>query len=79
MKTLLKHIGLQVTENDVEVFYVDILGFEPIREFQLSKNDSLEIFGIEKEVKIIFGVCCETEFELFVNSSARELSYNLYA
>jgi hypothetical protein len=71
-----KHLGLQVIEKDVELFYIDVLGFKPSRTFQLSEEESNEIFCINQKVNILFGSCRGLELELFVNHLPQTPSYN---
>jgi hypothetical protein len=76
MDIIYKHIGLQVIDEDVDSFYIDILGFEPIRTMQLSAEESNDIFGINKKVSILFGSCRGLDMELFISDSPRVISYN---
>jgi hypothetical protein len=76
MDIIFKHIGLQVIERDVDSFYIDILGFEPIRTMQLSAEESNDIFGINSKVSILFGLCRGLDMELFISDSPLTHSYN---
>ncbi len=72
----LKHIGLQVVENDIEKFYQNILNFEILRTFNLSENITNEIFEIKEDVKVIYGNCEGIDFELFVSKKIKNSTYN---
>jgi len=68
MTNTLLHIALQVREKDVNSFYVDILNGKITHTFALSKEDSFEIFNINKNV-IVSQMSCEgIDFELFVDN-----------
>jgi hypothetical protein len=71
-----KHIGLQVIEEDIDSFYIDILGFEPIRTIQLSEEESKDIFDINRKVSILYGSCRGLDMELFVSDLPRIPTYN---
>jgi len=73
---LLKHIGLQVNENDVELFYKKILNFQINRTFDLSENIANEIFEQKEAVKVICGNCEGLEFELFVSKTITPPTFN---
>jgi len=50
---MLKHIGLPVrTKNEIEQFYMGILGFEKVHEFSIPEEYSRKIFGIKKPAAI---------------------------
>jgi len=66
MELIIKHIGLQVSENDIQSFYVQILGFTIRGNFHLSEQEAYELFGIKKTVEIVCGRCGEMDFELFI-------------
>jgi catechol 2,3-dioxygenase-like lactoylglutathione lyase family enzyme len=47
------HVALTVTDlSEIQNFYIDILGLEPIKKFTLSKEISARIFNIEKETEV---------------------------
>ncbi len=66
MSSTLTHIALQVNEKDVDSFYVDVLNGVVTRTFELSREDSAEIFNIDKKVKVLQVSCEGIDFELFV-------------
>jgi hypothetical protein len=66
MELKVKHIGLQVSENDIQSFYVQILGFTIRGNFHLLEQEAYELFGIKKTVEIVYGRCGELDLELFI-------------
>lgn len=62
------HIALQVSEKDIQSFYIDVLEGEVTRTFELSREDASEIFNINKKVKVSQVSCEGIDFELFVDS-----------
>ena len=75
MNNSMNHIGLQVIDADVHNFYVDILNFNHIRSFKLSKEEAKNIFGINKDINILFGECAEMDLELFIVDTVQKLSF----
>ncbi len=69
LNTMIKHIGLQVIEKDIDAFCVDLLHFKCTRTFVLSEKEANEIFNIKKSVQILSGSCDGMEFELFIDKS----------
>ncbi len=65
--TKLKHIGLQVLRDDVEDFYLGVLGGDLEGSFTISSDDAKLIFNIGKEMDVFFVNCGGLVFELFVN------------
>ncbi len=49
---MLKHVALEVKENDIQSFYVNILGGTISEQFTLSKEEANEIFKIPKDLEI---------------------------
>lgn len=76
MKSLIHHIGLQVNEEDIKNFYVDVLKFNIVREFFINKDLSNSIFNIKKEVKVIYLKLDNIEFELFIDNNKKYKSFN---
>lgn len=66
---MIKHVGLQVIEKDVDGFYSDILHFKIERVFALTEKETLEIFNMANGAKIYFGNCDGMELELFISDS----------
>lgn len=67
MTNTVTHIALQVSEKDVNSFYIDVLNGEVTQTFELSREDSSEIFKIDKKVKVSQLTCEGIDFELFVD------------
>ena len=65
----IKHIGLQVTQEDLSTFYVAIMGLKFLSDFKIPTKEAERIFGIAEEVKIIYATSEEIDFELFVSKS----------
>lgn len=66
MGNSIRHIGLQVVEADIQPFYGEVLQFHCTRLFCLSGKEAEKVFGIEKDVRVLFGECAEMTLELFV-------------
>lgn len=71
----IKHIGLQVTQEDLSTFYVAIMGLKFLSDFKIPTKEAERIFGIAEEVKVIYATSEEIDFELFVSKS-KSLSFN---
>lgn len=65
------HIALNVCEKDVQSFYIDVLKGEVTRTFELSKEDSSEMFNINKKVKVSQMSCEGIDFELFIGDKSQ--------
>ncbi len=76
MTDFIHHIGLQVTEEDISSFYINVLGCNVLREFTLLKEDAYLIFGILKEVDIFYTQCGNIELELFVDKTPKAATFN---
>lgn len=76
MANRIHHIGLQIAEKDLQLFYIDILRCVIIREFNLSKEEAFSIFNLSKAVRIIYTRCEGIEMEFFVDSSAVTQTFN---
>ncbi|OFX73067.1 MAG: hypothetical protein A2X12_09865 [Bacteroidetes bacterium GWE2_29_8] len=72
----IKHIGLQIKEQDIKDFYIDLLGCDILNIFVLSKEDASNIFGILEEVNVIYAVHDNIELELFVSDTHKERDFN---
>lgn len=66
---MIKHIGLQVIEKDIEVFYKSLLKGKINGSFILEQDLAMAIFNIKKQVKVVHVICEDIDFELFVNDS----------
>lgn len=76
MANLLHHIGLQVIEKDIEVFYINVLDCVIKWDFKLLKEEALQIFKIDKDVDIFYTQCENLELELFVDNKPKEANFN---
>ncbi len=76
MANFIHHIGLQVIEEDISSFYINVLGCIVLREFTLSKDDAYPIFGIRKEVDIFYTKCGNIDLELFVDKNSKVPTFN---
>ena len=65
----MKHIGLQVSEKDINLFYKNILNGKINQSFVLKQYLANTIFNIKKSVKVIHVECEDVEFELFVHDN----------
>ncbi len=68
---MIKHVGLQVIEKDVDDFYIDILHLKIDRVFTLTEEETLEIFNMPKGTSIYSGNCVGMELELFISDSPK--------
>mgnify|MGYP006281328361 CR=1 FL=1 len=64
--TKLKHVGLTVVKDDIQNFYIDILGFRAEGEFQLNYELSESIFNIKNDIEVRYLVNNEVTLELFI-------------
>lgn len=76
MENKILHIGLQIIENDLNVFYVNVLGCKILRTFKVSSQDALAIFGIPKEVSIVYTQMGNIELELFLEDMTKTINFN---
>lgn len=76
MENKIHHIGLQITENDLKAFYINVLGCTILRTFEVSSRDALSIFGIPKTVKIVYTQMGNIEFELFLDDTTKTANFN---
>ena len=66
--THLKHAGLTVSKDDIQNFYMNILGFRAEGEFQLNNELSESIFNIRGDIEVRYLVKDEITLELFIFS-----------
>lgn len=72
---MIKHIALQVTEKDIDYFYVTILGGKINQSFVLQQNLAKAIFNINQSAKVVHLECEDIEFELFVTDKNNTLTF----
>jgi hypothetical protein len=66
---MIKHIGLQVEEKDIELFYKELFNGKINGSFVLQENLAMAIFNIKQSVKVVHIKCENVDFELFVNDN----------
>lgn len=76
MMNSIRHIGLHVTENDVDLFYKALFDFEIERIFTLTRDNAFCIFGMPIETTVLVGKCPELELELFLQKRTTNESFN---
>ena len=73
---MLKHIGINVkSEEEIDLFYVDILGFEKAYDFSICKEYSKEIFKIGQEAKVFMLKKDDVLLEMFVYNHTYKPGY----
>jgi hypothetical protein len=76
MDNKILHIGLQIIEEDIQNFYLEILNCSVERTFVLSKEDANSIFNIPKAAKVVYVKCGNIELELFVEHVVKKPIFN---
>lgn len=71
MINMIKHIGIQIIDNDLINFYIKILKGKIKTSFNLYPELAKEIFSIEQTIEIYHMEIKEVEFELFIYNEAR--------
>lgn len=66
---MLKHIALEVIKNDIQDFYIEILGGSVSHQFTLNESDTEHIFEFRKAIKVHKLKLNNIQFELFVHES----------
>jgi catechol 2,3-dioxygenase-like lactoylglutathione lyase family enzyme len=73
---LVQHVAVECcSQHHADRFFSSILGLRKIKSTLLSKELSLAIFNIGKEVQFDFYDNGKTSFEVFINEERRDLSY----
>lgn len=72
---MLQHIALEIKKEDLQSFYIDILGGIVENQVPLKKEDASNIFQINKEVPVYFLKINDLILELFVNESIEHKSF----
>ncbi len=67
---MLKHIGLQVIDSDLENFYQNILGGERENSFSMPPEVSASVFNIRKGTDVHYLKLNNLVLELFINNSS---------
>lgn len=73
---MLKHIGLQVSQNDFEELYANIFNGEERFSFMLEEEIGKAVFDIGKRIKVVFMMIGEVEIEFFIHEKEPERTYN---
>ncbi|MBP7496275.1 MAG: hypothetical protein KA792_01240 [Bacteroidales bacterium] len=76
MNSLIKHIGINVVETDIEPFYIDILGGTKLHTFTLQPEIAFNIFNLKKEVEVVIVKYDSIEFELFIHPMPQSFSFS---
>lgn len=76
MKNIIKHIGINVVENDIETFYIDLLEGTIIKTFKLNPEIVSKIFNYNQEIELIVVKYDTIEFELFLHSMRQFTSFS---
>jgi hypothetical protein len=66
---MLKHIELEIQEEDLQRFYINIFKSRITRQLNLSKVPAKQIFQIEKRINFYTLGIGILEFELFIHNS----------
>ena len=75
-EVLLNHVALQcLNKEEVEIFFIKILGIPKVKNFTLSEGLSESIFGINKRVEVEVYDNGKTRFEVFIGQSNRIPGY----
>jgi catechol 2,3-dioxygenase-like lactoylglutathione lyase family enzyme len=71
-----QHVAVECcSQQHADRFFSSVLGLRKVKSTILSKEVSMAIFKIDKEVKFDFYDDGKTRFEVFINDEQRELSY----
>ncbi len=73
---MLKHIALQVDENDIQDFYIQILCGNITHQFNLNAKLAGQLFNISQEINVQYLILDQIQFELFVYSTEMANSFN---
>lgn len=69
---MLVHIALDIIENDLQDFYINILGGTIVRQFVLNDSISSSVFQLPKSVDVTILDIQDVQFELFTNKAENE-------
>lgn len=76
-KMKLEHIALSVSDHqEVEKFYMYVLGMKQIKNFVLRKDLAANIFGINKEIAVFLLQKDKVVFEIFVTTEYRKQKFD---
>ncbi|MCK5686744.1 VOC family protein [bacterium] len=73
----LQHIAIAIHDiEEIEKFYVNILGFEILRSFVLDKTLAEKIFNYPVSIKVFYLKHGDFELEVFIRPGASRLCFN---
>ena len=76
-KIVIQHVAIECSDQQsADCFFTSILGIPKIKKTMLSKKLSAAIFGIRKSVLIEIYDNGKIRFEVFINPTRRELTYD---
>jgi len=75
--SILNHIGITINNvSDINNFYLDILGFEEVKQFEISQDISVEIFNLDNSAKVYILQKESILLEAFVSSEITPKQYD---
>ena len=66
-KINLSHVGLQITDNDLQNFYIECLGGTIVEKKELKRERAFDIFYISKNTNVYYVLLNNLLLELFVH------------
>ena len=73
----LEHIALTIREeNEISMFYKQLLGMQEVRSFVLDENLSAKIFGIPHGTRVYLLSKGDIMLEIFVNPKQLDVAFN---
>jgi len=76
-EVVIQHVAVECSDQQsADRFFTTILGIPKIKDTMLSKELSAAIFGISKNVPIEIYDNGKTRFEVFINTTRRESTYD---
>jgi catechol 2,3-dioxygenase-like lactoylglutathione lyase family enzyme len=74
---MFQHVGVAIdNEGDIEKFYRDVLGLEPVKRFEVDPNLSERLFGIGHAVSVAVLSRGDFTVELFLSDVPRDHGYS---
>lgn len=73
----LHHLALTIQNiSEIQHFYIDLLGFKLIKEFELDKEWSKQIFGVNKSSQAFYLEGHGLALELFIDENRKQNNFN---
>ena len=73
----LHHLALTIQNiSEIQHFYVDLLGFKLIKEFELGIDWAKQIFGVNKSSQAFYLEGHGLALELFINENKKQANFN---